>query len=162
MKKLSIIAAALILTACGEREQPQTQVQTPSQPALMTPQAQQAQAVQPAQAPQQVIVQQAPSQDHTMTNMLLGGLIGHAIGSAGNRQAAPVAPAPTTTVVHKTIVNKTVIQQAPAPAVKPVEPPKQVTLPPAPAPARVAPAPSSYKPATTSYSGSGASAYKRK
>lgn len=162
MKKLSIIAAALILTACGEREQPQAQVQTPSQPALMTPQAQQAQAVQPAQAPQQVIVQQAPAQHSSTSDMLLGGALGYMLGAAGSRSAvtAPAAPAPV--VVHKTVVNKTVIQQAPAPAAKPVEPPKQVTPPPAPAPARVAPAPSSYKPATTSYSGSGASAYKRK
>lgn len=162
MKKLASIAAVLALTACGDNQQPQAQVQPAAQPALMTPQAQPAQVVQPAQAPQQVIVQQAPAQDHSMTNMLLGGLIGHAIGSSGNRQVAPAAPAPTTTVVHKTIVNKTVIQQAPAPAVKPVEPPKQVTPPPAPAPARVAPAPSSYKPATTSYSGSGASSYRHK
>lgn len=77
------------------------------------------------QAPQPQVIQQAPAQSSGMTDMLVGGLIGHAIGSSGNNggggssnnhyYSSPSTPRVTNNVTR----NVTVIQRASAPAPTP-------------------------------------------
>lgn len=92
---------------------------TPQQYAEPAPQQQY--APQPGQAP--VIVQQPAQQNSGMQDMLLGGLIGHAIGASGNNSGggSPHYYAQPSRVVER---NTTIIKQAPAPVA-----PKPVTAP---------------------------------
>ena len=112
--KYLLIAFMIILTACGDSEQEklrkqeqaleQQQQQLFQNQQQLQQQIQQQQYQQPQQgySPQQpVIVQQPATQqapvvvqqhDNTMSNMLLGGLIGHAIGSSGNSSNYHPAP----------------------------------------------------------------------
>lgn len=85
---------------------------------------------QPVQSQPQVVYQQpsptvvqAPAAGNGMTDMLVGGLIGHAIGSSGgpSRYDAPSSR----TVINKTYVNKTYTSPSPAPAPAPVAAPTQ-------------------------------------
>lgn len=116
MKKTFLMALVLAATlaGCGRKEEPQQQVQQPQYQQQVQPQA-----PQPQYAPQApIIVQAAPApvqsgNDNMMRDMLLGGMIGHAIGGGGSRSAAQ-AP-----VINKTVVNKTYITQ---PAPVPVRP----------------------------------------
>ena len=114
MKKLLLTLTVLSLVACGESDEDKQKRQTEQilaqqQQILQNQQAQQQQieqqgavvqqqnqqiqqqAQQPAQAPviiQQPVAAQQPvvvqQHDNTMTNMLVGGLIGHAIANSGN------------------------------------------------------------------------------
>jgi hypothetical protein len=74
-------------------QQPQ-QIQQAQQEAAQTPPNYQ-------QAPQQPVVVQVPQHDSTMQDMMLGGLLGHALAGDGGRS-------------NSTIVNKTIINKAPA------------------------------------------------
>jgi hypothetical protein len=85
------------------------------------PAPQQQYAPQTGQAP--VIVQQPAQQSSGMQDMLLGGLIGHAIGSSGNNTGggSPQYYAQPSRVIER---NTTIVRQAPAPVT-----PKPVTAP---------------------------------
>jgi len=69
----------------------------------------------PQAAPTPVIVQQpaAQSSNNGMTDMLVGGLIGHAIGSSGNNNGSSNYTPPSTRVIER---NTTIIRQAPKPS----------------------------------------------
>jgi len=114
MKKLAVaLMVAGLLTACGHSDQQQA-----AQAQQYAPQPQQYAQQQPPQvvqtAPAPVIVQAAPQQNNAMQDMLLGGVIGHMIGSSGSRGVGGSAPsAGATTVVNKTVINKTYVQAAP-------------------------------------------------
>jgi type II secretory pathway pseudopilin PulG len=129
MKKLLTLALALTLIACSSEEeqkaQQEQQIQQQAQQIQLLQQQvaqQQAQPVQevqqvpvqqptyipqPVAAPAPVVVQSAPQHDSTMSDMLVGGLVGHAIGSSlsgGNNNGGSYhAPAP---VVNRTYVTK--------------------------------------------------------
>jgi uncharacterized protein YcfJ len=127
MKKLLTLVLALSLIACSsEEEQKAQQEQQIQQQAQQIQQLQQQVAQQqsqpiqevqqvPAQqpvyvpqtAPAPVIVQSAPVPQHdsTMTDMMIGGLVGHAIGSSMNNNNGGNyrSPAP---VVNRTYVTK--------------------------------------------------------
>lgn len=114
------------------RAQQQPLQQQPLQQYSPQQYAEQQPVVQQPAAP--VIVNQpaAPAQNNGMTDMLVGGLIGHAIGSSGNNsQAAPVnnhyydRPSAPRYVAPRYVERSTTIikQQAPTPA--PVAAPKK-------------------------------------
>jgi uncharacterized protein YgiB involved in biofilm formation len=77
IKKISLTLAMLsILAACGDNQQPVAQY----------PQAQ-------PTTPQPVIVNQAPAQSTSATDMLVGGMAGYMVGQAlSSRSAQPVQP----------------------------------------------------------------------
>lgn len=80
-------------------QQPQVVQQVPVQQPVYAPQPQQPIVVQSAPAPQH---------DSTFTDMLLGGVIGHAIGSSGGSGSNYQ---PSRTVVNRTYVNKTYVNK---------------------------------------------------
>lgn len=120
---LLLVWAACLLNSCeGSTDTKQASVQYPTQqlpaPTANPPQVylppDQLQVPQYQQQP--VIINQpspsAPVHDSTMQDMLLGGLIGHAIGSSGNR----AIPAPTyhpPQVVRQTVVRKVYVSPTP-------------------------------------------------
>lgn len=132
-KTLVYLAVAAMLAACGAHDEPQYQQQA-QQPAIV----QQAPAANPAagMAPAPVIINQAPAQasgggSDMVRDMMLGGMIGHMIGSSGSRSAAPAAPQ---IIERRTVINRTYVQ---TPTTSPqVAPPAKITAAPAPAPSR--------------------------
>lgn len=91
---LILALSMAVVAGCGNSDDkagPQVQAGQPYGQQMMPEQqqqyGQQMQQQYPQQAGQQPVIinQQAPQQDNTMSNMLLGGLIGHAIGSSGNK-----------------------------------------------------------------------------
>lgn len=115
--------------AVAQAQQQPLQQYTPQQYA----EQQQPQVIQQPASQQPVIVNQpaVPAQNNGMTDMLVGGLIGHAIGSAGNNsQAAPVnnhyydrPSAPRYVERNTTIIRQASPTTAPTPA--PVVSPKK-------------------------------------
>jgi Ni/Co efflux regulator RcnB len=149
MKKLLTLVLALSLIACSSEEEQkaqqeqqinqqaqqirQLQQQVSQQQAKPIQEVQQVPVQQPvympqpvqAPAPAPVIVQSSPQQhDSTMTDMLVGGLVGHAIGSAMNNNSGGnySSPAP---VVNRTYVTKvTKVYNQPKPSIKKIYTPK--------------------------------------
>lgn len=76
----------------------------------------------PAPQPQQPVIVQQPAQNSGMTDMLVGGLIGHALGSSNQPAQPQYAPSST-----RIIERRTVIQQA-APTPKAVGTPIPPTI----------------------------------
>ncbi len=116
-----LLLTALTLVACNDtRPVPQLPVQQPQQVYQdfqgyqPTPQQSYQQPVQaaptyypPTQAP--VIVQQ-PQQSHSgVTDMLVGGLIGHAVGNAMNGSNRANVQQPQ--VINRTIINRTYVNR---------------------------------------------------
>lgn len=126
MKYLLIVT--LLLTACNESKpvpspvipqvQQMPQQEYPEQQYQQPPQAiQQQPAYYPPVQQAPVIVQQ-PQQSHSgVTDMLVGGLIGHAVGNAlnGSGRSAPQQPQ----VINRTIINKTYVTPRLSPVSKP-------------------------------------------
>ncbi|MGH8432535.1 MAG: hypothetical protein ACREUF_19270, partial [Solimonas sp.] len=83
-----VVLCLVALVSCDSRPVQQPQYQTA--PAAMAPQVAPAPAA-VAAAPAPVIVNQAPA-SNGLNDMLLGGVIGHMIGSSSANRAAP-APA---------------------------------------------------------------------
>lgn len=94
LRVLTLALAVSVLAGCGNSDdkagpqvqagQPYGQQMSPDQQPQYGQQMQQ--QYQQAPAGQPVIInQQAPQHDNTLSNMLLGGMIGHAIGSSGNK-----------------------------------------------------------------------------
>lgn len=122
MKYLLIVT--LLLTACNESKPvpapviPQVQQipqqAYPEQQYQQPPQVMQQPAYYPPVQQAPVIVQQ-PQQSHSgVTDMLVGGLIGHAVGNAlnGTNRSAPQQPQQPQ-VINKTIINKTYVSPRP-------------------------------------------------
>lgn len=118
MKYLLIVT--LLLTACNESKPapviPQVQQipqqAYPEQQYQQPPQVMQQPAYYPPVQQAPVIVQQ-PQQSHSgVTDMLVGGLIGHAVGNAlnGSGRSAPQQPQ----VINRTIINKTYVTPRPS------------------------------------------------
>lgn len=98
-----LIALTLLLTACGESEQQrlyrqqqqlaqqQQQLNLQQQQLAQQPQYQQGYAPAPiVQQPAPVIVQQPTNNGSShVTDMLVGGLVGHAIGNAMSNRSTP-------------------------------------------------------------------------
>lgn len=130
-----IVVCLLALASCDSRPAHQQQYQPMPGAA-----AQQPVPAAVAAAPAPVIVNQAPA-SNGMTDMLLGGVIGHMIGSS-NRAAPAPAAAPSTHTTTR-VIERHYINTAPTPRVtKPVQPSPTVTAkaptystPPAPKPA---------------------------
>lgn len=125
--KYILITLTLLLSACGESEQQrlyrQQQQLAQQQQQLNYQQQQMAQQqyqqpgyAQPGYAPapivQQppVIVQQPSSSGSShMTDMLVGGLVGHAVGNMMSNRSTPSynhAPAPVTNITRNVTINK--------------------------------------------------------
>jgi hypothetical protein len=116
MKKvLGIIVLTLAITGCsGDNEQSEIQQLQQQNQQLQQQQLQQQQIQPQAQYQPQnqpVIVQAAPAQQesHAMQDMMIGGLIGHAMsgGSSNNSNYSQ----PSRTIVNRTIINKTVVSR---------------------------------------------------
>lgn len=92
LRVLTLALAVSVLAGCGNSDDkagPQVQAGQPYGQQMLPEQPQYGQQAQQqyqqAPAGQPVIINQAPAQqDSGLTDMLLGGMIGHAIGSAGN------------------------------------------------------------------------------
>jgi len=154
VKTYLLVCVLAILAACTQQPAPVVYEQ---------PAAQQVQAA-PAAAP--VVVQAAPAQDSGpgfWTGAIMGGLLGHALGSNGSSAAPAPRVVQHTTVVHQTVVNKTVNvtkPAAPPPAPKPATPPVAAAPKPSLAPRSYSvPTSTTYR---SSYSGSAFSGSRRK
>ena len=118
MKYLLIVT--LLLTACNESKPVPApaipQVQQMPQQAYLEQQVPQVMQQQPAYYPpvqQAPVIVQQPQQSHSgVTDMLVGGLIGHAVGNAlnGSNRSAPQQPQ----VINRTIINKTYVAPRPS------------------------------------------------
>lgn len=115
---LIILFCLLNAVSCEEKpkEQPVASATPPTVQPQPTPQPQVYLPPDQLQVPQQpVIINQQPSapvHDSTMQNMLLGGLIGHAIGSS-SRGAIPAPVYQQPQVVRQTVVRKVYVQPSP-------------------------------------------------
>lgn len=157
-KASCILAFALLITACGEKDhttgipmqnqQAQGQVQQPNQPVPL---------YQPAPAPAPVIVQQESS---SVMPALLGAAAGYMLGSAGNNRQ-PERHVETRVIERNVYVPQRKSAPAPAPAVvpKPAVPATPAfTAPKAPV---IAAAPSPAPKPTPSFSSGGYSSVKQ-
>jgi hypothetical protein len=118
-----------MLAGCGNSDDkagPQVQAGQPYGQQMLPEQQAQQQYPQQSGGQPVIINQQAPAQDSGLSNMLLGGLIGHAIGSSGNSggtrvierryEAPPAAIAPAASSSYQQPVQlPQAAQQAPAP-----------------------------------------------
>ena len=119
---IAAILLLIIVSSCSHEEEQPVAVATPPpvqqqvQPVVQQPTLQ-PQELQPPPYQQPVIINQpapsAPAHDSTMTDMLLGGLIGHAIGSSG-RGAIPTPNPYPQQVVRQTVVRKVYVQPRPS------------------------------------------------
>lgn len=113
---LIILFCLLNAVSCEEKpkEQPVASATPPTVQPQPTPQPQVPDQLQVPQQP--VIINQpspsAPVHDSTMQDMLLGGLIGHAIGSS-SRGAIPAPVYQQPQVVRQTVVRKVYVQPSP-------------------------------------------------
>lgn len=110
-----ILFCLLNAVSCEEKpkEQPVASATLPTVQPQPTPQSQVPDQLQVPQQP--VIINQQPSapvHDSTMQDMLLGGLIGHAIGSS-SRGAIPAPVYQQPQVVRQTVVRKVYVRPIP-------------------------------------------------
>lgn len=105
---LAAVGSIVFLTACGGKPQEAPQ----PAPAAQAVPAPAPTALQAPAAPPVVVQAAPPAHDNTLSNMLMGGMLGYMIGNSGSQRAQ--AP----TVVNRT----TIIRQAPAPSVRPSPP----------------------------------------
>lgn len=147
-----IVVCLLALASCDSRPAHQQQYQP-----IPGAAAQQPVPAAVAAAPAPVIVNQAPV-SNGMTDMLLGSVIGHMIGSS-NRAAPAPAAAPSTHTTTR-VVERHYINTAPAPSITrpaPTAPSPAYAMKPATPPAPAYKAPAAPKPAVTvTYHGSAA------
>ena len=114
--KYFLLALTLLLTACGDSTEEQLRKQRDAmikqQEAITVQQAQQYQQQAPQYMPQPVaqapiIVQQPVNNGNSaVTDMLIGGMIGHSLANAGSRAPSYARPQQVTNVTRNVTINQ--------------------------------------------------------